>query len=157
MYQFKNKPFMGVAIMVLGALNVVLAIILMGMGSDDPRNPMWLGLGSFFIIIGILYLKQYIIVVDNGEVQMKNLLGMTLRTHRFDSMSDLRLNGSKVQIRKGEKWTNIRGFVLSRLQSEEANRFKSELMALHRDEAAQRGRKQMESEGTHNGEEAPDA
>jgi len=63
--------------------------------------------GFILLLVSILYLVSPAIVYDDNEIQMKNLLGMTLKRHSFEkdkiTTQDRRIyvNDKKLNIAKG--------------------------------------------------------
>ncbi len=52
------------------------------------------------VALGITFAPMFVVHAD--RIEMRNLLGMTMRTHTFDSLADLEIRGSKIFRRSGE-------------------------------------------------------
>jgi hypothetical protein len=57
-----------------------------------------LALAIIMAVVGAMYMVSTLFVVGPGAVQLKNPLGMTLRTYPFDSPHDLRIDGRKLWV-----------------------------------------------------------
>lgn len=69
---------------------VVLASLLIAMAAF-LGNPMTLALGIFNLVIGILMLVKPLYVLGPGALEVKNLLGMTLRRYPFTNISEFEI------------------------------------------------------------------
>lgn len=71
----------GPVMLVCSAINAVLYVMAGG----------WvqLGLAVMLGVIGILYLTQPFLLVGDGVIQAKNLVGITLRRFSYDDLADL--------------------------------------------------------------------
>lgn len=52
--------------------------------------------GGILLLVSIGFLTQPVLVVAPGEVQLRNLLGMTMKRHAFASLTELELRGSRL-------------------------------------------------------------
>lgn len=77
-----------VTILVLGVLCLVLALM----------TRLWMtgAVGAMNTVLGILMLSRPLYVLGDGALQVKNLLGMTLKRYSYSSLSefDVRADGS---------------------------------------------------------------
>lgn len=71
------KP-VSILFIILGLLLVVLGIVLL---METGRTQIGMFTGAFIAVVGILSLNNPLVVLDNGEVQMRNLFGMTLKRY----------------------------------------------------------------------------
>ena len=62
------------------------------------HDGMQLGLGILMGVIGLLYSFGTFLVVDEHSVQIKNPLGITMKTHHFTSPHDLTIEGKKLWV-----------------------------------------------------------
>lgn len=71
----------GPVMLVCAAINAALYV--MGAG--------WLQLGLAVMlgVIGVMYLVQPFLVIGDGVIQAKNLMGLTLRRFTYDDLADL--------------------------------------------------------------------
>jgi hypothetical protein len=71
----------GPVMLVCAAINAVLYVMTGG----------WvqLGLAVMLAVIGVMYLVQPFLVIGDGVIQAKNLMGITLRRFTYDKLSDL--------------------------------------------------------------------
>jgi hypothetical protein len=58
-------------------------------------------LGALNLALGVGISLQPMFVVHDDRIEMRNLLGMTMKTHTYDSLASLEIRGRKV-FRKGE-------------------------------------------------------
>lgn len=77
----RYNPWMGGAFLALALFQVVVGLMI-GKG-------LTIGLGAFFVVIATLYLSQPYFVLAGGAVQLRNLLGMTMKTIDLDELDDL--------------------------------------------------------------------
>ena len=59
-------------------------------------------LGGLNLLIGLGWLSRPIFVVHEDRVELKNLLGMTMKTHQFSGLAELEVRGKKL-FRRGER------------------------------------------------------
>ncbi len=52
------------------------------------------------VAVGITFAPMFVVHPD--RIEMRNLLGMTMRTHTFASLADLEIRGSKIFRKEGE-------------------------------------------------------
>ena len=65
------------------------------------KNPMQLGLGVMNALIGLGFSTQPWFLVYPDRIEVKNVLGMTMKTHSFPGPSDLQIVDDKVQSKSG--------------------------------------------------------
>jgi len=71
----------GVVMLACAAINVALYAMF--------GNWIQLGLGVMLAVFGVLYLTRPFLVVGDGVIQAKNLMGITLRRFPYDKLADL--------------------------------------------------------------------
>ena len=71
----------GPVMLACAAINAVLYV----MGGGWVQ----LGLAVMLGVIGVMYLVQPFLVIGDGVIQAKNLMGITLRRFTYDKLSDL--------------------------------------------------------------------
>jgi hypothetical protein len=54
--------------------------------------------GGILLLVSLGYLSQPVFVVAPGEVQLRNLLGMTMKRHPFASLADLELRDGRLHV-----------------------------------------------------------
>jgi hypothetical protein len=55
--------------------------------------------GGISLLVSIGFLTQPVMVVAAGEVQMRNLFGMTMKRFEFDSLADLELRDGRLRVK----------------------------------------------------------
>lgn len=55
--------------------------------------------GGILLLVSLGYMTQPAVVIAPKEVQMKNLLGMTMRTHPFENLSDLAVENGQLMVK----------------------------------------------------------
>jgi len=83
----------------LGAL-MLLAGAFTGFAGLLVGKVLLMGLGALHVFLGVAYLVAPVVVVHADRIEMKNLFGMTLKTHQV-AVSDLELQGKKI-FRRGD-------------------------------------------------------
>lgn len=73
---------------VWGALMLCAAVFILAVGLL-LAEPIQLVVGTVNLLVGALFLGQPWIVVTSREIQVRNLLGMTLKRHAYDSLAAL--------------------------------------------------------------------
>jgi hypothetical protein len=95
-------------------LNRVLGALMMGVGAFNlyvyllSSRTTQVVLAGVFGLVGLLYLIGDLLVVTATEVQIKNPLGMTLKSHPIGSLADLEVREKKLYV--GEKKIASLGF-----------------------------------------------
>lgn len=88
------NPWMGGIFMILALFQVVVGAMI-GKG-------LTIGLGVFFVVIATLYLTQPYFVLSGGVVQLRNLLGMTMKTIDLGELDDLEVEpGGRISYADG--------------------------------------------------------
>jgi hypothetical protein len=77
------------------------------------HDGMQLALGIMMGVIGLLYSFGTFLVVDARSVQIKNPLGITMKTHHFASPHDLTIEGKKLWVETANGRKKISGLVAS--------------------------------------------
>jgi hypothetical protein len=54
--------------------------------------------GGILLFVSFGFLTQTVFVVAPGEVQLRNLLGMTMKRHPFSSLADLELRDGRLRV-----------------------------------------------------------
>lgn len=75
-----NKAF-GAVMLALATLCLVLGVMV--------NAGMTIAIGAMNVVIGILYLVRPYFVVGQGTIELRNLLGMTMRTYHFGDLAAL--------------------------------------------------------------------
>jgi hypothetical protein len=70
-----------------------------------------LGLAAIMGLVGLSYLLGALLVVDGTTIELKNPLGMTLKTFTIQSPADLVIEGRKLWIRQGDEKKKISGLM----------------------------------------------
>jgi hypothetical protein len=70
-----------------------------------------LGLAAVMGVVGISHLLGALLVIDGNTIQLKNPLGMTLRTFTIESPNDLVIEGRKLWIKDGSSKKKISGLM----------------------------------------------
>ena len=86
-------PVVGTVLLVLALLNVVLGVM--------AHNGLTTGMGVFFIVIAILQLIMPYFVLTAAAVEMRNLLGFTVRRYPYEAVSQFEVEeeGRRVFLR----------------------------------------------------------
>jgi hypothetical protein len=61
-----------------------------------------LGLGLVFAIAGVLWLTRPFLVVTDGQIAVKNLMGLTLRRFPFPQLADLEVHDGAIMLGSGK-------------------------------------------------------
>lgn len=69
---------------------IVLAALLLAMATF-LGNPMTMALGGLNLVIGILMLTKPLYVLGPGALEVKNLLGMTMKRYAFRNISEFEI------------------------------------------------------------------
>ncbi len=67
----------------------------------STRTLMHLMLGGLLLVIGVLYLSRPFLVIGDGVIQVKNLLGITMRRFSFGSLAELGVEPDAIVIGEG--------------------------------------------------------
>ncbi|MCP4870285.1 MAG: hypothetical protein GY898_16390 [Proteobacteria bacterium] len=95
-----------------GSLMLVAGLFIAGVGTFIG-NPISMGMGVFHIAIAIAFLVQPWFVVRPGCIGIKNLPGMTLKSHDFESLDDFEVRGSKLYwVESGKPVKGVGGFLV---------------------------------------------
>ena len=90
-----NKIIAGI---ILGcAIFILTTAMMVGPGTN-------LFLGFLNLVIGIQMFIQPVLILHDGQAELKNLFGMTVRRKQFDSFSQLEIEGNTLYVnRNGER------------------------------------------------------
>lgn len=83
----------------LGLLLLVLGLFILGVGLLIG-SAMQLGLGTLHTLVGLGFLTRPWFVVHDDRIELKNILGFTLKTHSFSGLSELEMRDGKVASRR---------------------------------------------------------
>lgn len=85
--EIRAQAWIGVVMLAAGALQLVAGFLGGGFGLFP---------GPLFAVLGIMQLNAKPVVVANGEVQLRNAFGMTLKRVAFSSPSQLSIEDNKL-------------------------------------------------------------
>lgn len=95
-----SKPF-SILLLIAGAL--IFA------GNLATGRTLMIVVGGILVLVSILFLVNPMVVIANGEVQMRNALGMTLKRYPVRSPADLRADDRGLwHLPTGKKITHLR-------------------------------------------------
>ena len=80
------------------------------------HQAMQLAFGAIMGLVGLSHLTGALLVVDDHTIELKNPIGMTLRTFVIDSPADLQIEGRKLWIRSGAEKKKISGLMANGAQ-----------------------------------------
>jgi hypothetical protein len=89
----RYKPILGLFVLLAGLLVLLFGLVL--------ETGVLLLIGALNTAAGIGYLMQPWFIVYGDRVELRNPLGMTLKTHMFDSLAEIEIRGGKL-CRRGE-------------------------------------------------------
>ena len=94
-----SRP-LAITFIVLGALLALVSLGTKGVASGVA--------GVILLVLGVLQLRAPMVVVADGEVQLRNPLGMTVKRFPVNSLADLRMEGkSLMHLPSGKKITSV--------------------------------------------------
>ncbi len=97
---------------VFGAFMGVAALFILSVGLLIS-NPMSIGLGAMNGLLALGFLFQPWFVVEPGRIGVRNLLGMTLKSHDFETLADFEVRGRHLHWRAdGKKVKGVGGFLV---------------------------------------------
>jgi hypothetical protein len=70
-----------------------------------------LGVAVIMGIVGVSHLLGALLVVDGNTIELKNPLGMTLKTFTIESANDLRIEGKRLWIKVDDREKKISGLM----------------------------------------------
>jgi hypothetical protein len=91
-----------------GLIMLVAGAFILGSSLLITGNLLLAGLGAFHILVAIGFLVQPAFVVQEKQIEVKNILGMTLKTHDV-ALADLEVRDNKLY-RNGESKALAGGF-----------------------------------------------
>jgi len=91
----RYTPVAGVILLVLAILNIVLGVLAHAGTST--------ALGLLFVVIAVLQLTMPYFVLVDGELQLRNLFGMTVRRYPFDDVAQFEIveGGKRIFLNDG--------------------------------------------------------
>lgn len=98
---FKIRHNRIIAGIILGCAVFILVTAFM----VGPRTNLFIGFLN--LVIGIQMFIQPMIVLHNGQAELKNLFGMTMRRRQFDSFSQLEIDGNTLYVNRNGERTKI--------------------------------------------------
>jgi hypothetical protein len=97
---------------IFGSIMLVAGLFIAGVGLYIG-NPISMGMGVFHIAIATAFLVQPWFVVRPGHIGIKNLFGMTLKSHDFETLEDFEVRGSKLfWAESGKRVKGVGGFLM---------------------------------------------
>jgi len=89
-------PVVGTVLLVLALLNIVLGVM--------SHTGMSTAMGGLFTVIAILQLTMPYFVLTDGAVQLRNLLGMTVRQYVFTDLAQFEVeeDGKRIYLRSDD-------------------------------------------------------
>ncbi|TNF32682.1 MAG: hypothetical protein EP329_09455 [Deltaproteobacteria bacterium] len=108
----RYTPVAGVILLVLAILNIVLGVMAHAGTST--------ALGLLFVVIAVLQLTMPYFVLVDGELQLRNLFGMTVKRYPFDDVAQFEIveGGKRIFLTDGDgerkrvrvtRWISQRG------------------------------------------------
>lgn len=95
---------------VWGAMFLLVAILDLVVWTMTHAN-MQLVFAVIMGLVGVTHLTGALLLVDDHTIELKNPLGMTLKTFVVDSADDLQLDGRKLWIRQGADKKKVSGIM----------------------------------------------
>jgi hypothetical protein len=95
---------------VWGGAFLTIAIVDLGLYSVTHQT-MQLALAAIMGLVGFSHLMGALLVVDGNTLELKNPLGMTLKTFVIDTPDDLEIAGRKLWIRQGATKKKVSGLM----------------------------------------------
>jgi hypothetical protein len=80
------------------------------------HQAMQLAFAALMGLVGVSHLTGALLVVEGHTIELKNPLGMTLKTFVIDSPADLEIQGRKLWIRSGAEKKKISGLMANGAQ-----------------------------------------
>jgi hypothetical protein len=80
------------------------------------HQAMQLALGALFAFVGISHLTGALLMIDDRTIELKNPIGMTLKTFVIESPADVEIEGRKLWIRTGATKKKISGLMANGAQ-----------------------------------------
>lgn len=95
---------------VWGGAFVTIAVVDLGLYTVTHQG-MQLALAAIMGLVGLSHLFGALLVVDGNTLELKNPLGMTLKTFVVDTPADLEIEGRKLWVRQGADKKKISGLM----------------------------------------------
>jgi len=91
----RYTPIAGIILLVLAIANIVLGVL--------AHTGTSTALGVLFTVVAILQLTMPYFILFEGELQLKNLFGMTVRRYPFDDVSQFEIEegGKRIFLNDG--------------------------------------------------------
>lgn len=93
---------------VFGGLLIVLGIALLVLASMLPDSTMQMVLGIMNTLIGVLILTNPVVLIDEQEIQIRNLLGITMRRVPHGGIQNLEIQGKHVYVKQNGETTKVK-------------------------------------------------
>ncbi len=84
---------------VFGAVMLVLSLFILAVAFAIGKPFPQAITGGITLLASIGFLTQPVMVVVAGEVQMRNLFGMTMKRYEFSSLADLELRDGRLRVK----------------------------------------------------------
>ena len=99
------KKSVGVIFILTGLIYDCVYLLFVLMGEENSFTP--ITMGFIGILFGILFLTKPYFEYDEKSLKLFALLGFTVASYSFDSLSDLELERNKLLLRQGEQRKRI--------------------------------------------------
>lgn len=101
--QVRYRKFVGIVFLGLGALNLVLALMLLQYRSVNIS----IILGPLMLLLGSLYLTRPYAYIEQNQFVMPAMLGPVRRTFPFSTDTDVKVENGKYYVRNGSNWKRV--------------------------------------------------
>jgi hypothetical protein len=81
-----------------GAVMLLCAVFILGVAVFTRHLFPQAVTGSIILLVALGYLTQPAVVVAPGEIEVKNLLGMTLKRHELKSLAEVSLHDGRIWV-----------------------------------------------------------
>ena len=95
---------------VWGSMFLVIAVVDLWVYSTTHAT-LQLVLAAIMGLVGVSHLAGTLLVIDGHTVELKNPLGMTLKTFEIASLADLAIDGKKLWVPVGDDKKKISGIM----------------------------------------------
>jgi hypothetical protein len=93
-----------------GGAFLVIAIVDLGLYSITHQG-MQLALAAIMGLVGFSHVMGTLLQIDGNTIELKNPIGMTLKTFVVDTPNDLEIEGRKLWVRQGAERKKISGLM----------------------------------------------
>jgi hypothetical protein len=100
------SPVWGTAFLVIAAIDLYVYAA--------THQTLQLALGALMALVGLSHLTGALLVVDDRTIELKNPIGMTLKTFVIDTPAALEIEGRKLWIKGGGQARKISGLMANR-------------------------------------------